>query len=144
MLLGRQHPPEVTGALAMMAFVERVFAEDELAQAFREQFCTLMVPNLNPDGVHHGNWRHNMHGVDLNRDWGPFTQVETRLMRDELARFDQPDSPRLYLFLDFHSTSKDVFYTQLAEMETFPPEFTGDWLSGIQARARDEFAPVSS
>ena len=37
-LIGRQHPPEVTGALAMTSFIDRVFAADELATRFREKF----------------------------------------------------------------------------------------------------------
>ena len=68
-----------------------------------------MIPNMNPDGVEHGFWRHNMGGIDLNRDWGPFTQPETVLVRDQLDRFVQTGSPQLSLFLDFHSTDRDVF-----------------------------------
>lgn len=138
-LLGRQHPPEVTGALAMKSFVERVLASDSLAVQFREQFGIVSVPNLNPDGIHRGNWRHNANGVDLNRDWGPFTQPETRLMRDELTRFSEPGGPDVYLFLDFHSTSKDVFYTQMPDAELFPPNFTADWLNALRARAKAHF-----
>jgi len=137
--VGRQHPPEVTGALAMVAFIERVLADDELATEFRRQFGILIVPNLNPDGVFHGNWRHNVNGVDLNRDWGPFTQPETQLMRDELARFLDPNAPKPYLFLDFHSTAHDVFYTQLPEMGTIPENFTDEWMSAIELRAETDF-----
>ncbi len=137
--VGRQHPPEITGALAMIAFVERVFAPDELAVEFRRQFGVLLVPNLNPDGVHLGNWRHNRNGVDLNRDWGPFTQPETQLMHDELSKFQQPDSAALYLFLDFHSTAEDVFYTQPVDMKTFPESFTLKWMSAMESRAKIDF-----
>lgn len=136
-IVGRQHPPEVTGAIALIHFVERVWQEDMLAKKFRQKFNLLVVPNLNPDGVEHGHWRHNMEGLDLNRDWGPFTQIETRLMRDELDRFKEEGAPRLYLFLDFHSTNKDVFYTQLDEMRTFPENFTRNWLDAIQQRFPD-------
>ncbi len=76
---GRQHPPEVTGAFAFQAFYEAILADTELAIAFRERFHTIAIPMLNPDGVVEGHWRHNMDGVDLNRDWGPFTQPETKL-----------------------------------------------------------------
>ena len=108
----------------MKPFVERLLARDELAEEFRRQFGILIVPNINPDGVYHGNWRHNVNGIDLNRDWGPFTQPETQLMRDELARFLEAGAARPYVFLDFHSTAHDVIYTQLDEMETFETERT--------------------
>ena len=41
---------------------------------------------------------------------------------------------RVYLHLDFHSTFKDVFYTQPDEVPTSPPGFTAQWLAGIQKR----------
>lgn len=141
--VGRQHPPEVTGALAMVPYIERLLAQDELATEFRRQFGILIVPNLNPDGVFHGNWRHNVNGIDLNRDWGPFTQPETQLMRDELNRFLAEDAPRPYLFLDFHSTANDVLYTQLPEMKTFPLNFTDEWMSAMTVRANTEFPGYS-
>lgn len=139
-LIGRQHPPEITGALAMTDFVERILRDDPLANTFRAQFGLLMTPNMNPDGVEHGFWRHNMGGIDLNRDWGPFTQPETQLMRDQLNRFLEPGMPTLSLFLDFHSTNRDVFYTQTREMTQHLPEFTDRWLHQIEQRMQQTYA----
>lgn len=139
LLVGRQHPPEVTGALAMRSFIERLLAGDALAQRFRANYALLAVPNMNPDGVALGHWRHNVNGVDLNRDWGPFTQTETQLLRDELARLKSEDS-EIELFIDFHSTQHDVFYTQPAELETNPAGFIARWLSKLQTQLY-EIAP---
>ena len=133
-LIGRQHPPEVTGAMAMKFFIERLLAGDDLAKKFRATYGILMVPNMNPDGVQNGHWRHNSAGMDLNRDWGPFRQPETRLMRDEFARFQKEDGPVLDIFLDFHSTKKDIFYTQPEGRVRHLPEFTRDWLGNIEDR----------
>ena len=133
-LVGRQHPPEVTGALAMFPFVETLLEDTELARRFRERFRVLAVPLLNPDGVVRGHWRHNTGGVDLNRDWGPFTQPETQLMRDLLEGIDEDPGKRLRLLLDFHSTGRDVFYTIPDELETDPPLFTRNWLARYQDR----------
>lgn len=131
-LIGRQHPPEVSGALGLMHFVERLAEDDELARRFRRHFGILVIPNMNPDGVALGHWRHNTGGVDLNRDWGPFTQPETVLVRDELARFGEGSDETLFLFLDFHSTRYDVLYTQPADQPTRPRNFTGRWIEGLQ------------
>lgn len=139
-LIGRQHPPEITGALAMTHFVERILRDEPLANAFRAQYGLLITPNMNPDGVEHGFWRHNMGGIDLNRDWGPFTQPETRLMRDRLNRFLEPGMPTLSLFLDFHSTNRDVFYTPTREVTQHLPEFTDLWLAQVQARMQQIYA----
>ena len=139
-MIGRQHPPEITGALAMTHFVERILRDEPLANAFRAQYGLLITPNMNPDGVEHGFWRHNTGGIDLNRDWGAFTQPETRLMRDRLNRFLEPGMPKLSLFLDFHSTNRDVFYTPTREVTQHLPEFTDLWLSQVQARMQQIYA----
>lgn len=136
-LVGRQHPPEVTGALAMFAFVETIMAESELANAYRARFETLVVPLLNPDGVVRGYWRHNTGGVDLNRDWGLWTQPETSLMRDLLGQVEQDPARDLRVMIDFHSTNRDVFYTIPDELPTDPPLFTRDWLALYQERMSD-------
>ncbi len=133
-LVGRQHPPEVTGALAMLPFMEALIEDTPLARQFRERFLVSAVPILNPDGVVRGYWRHNTGGVDLNRDWGPFTQPETRLMRDLLLQIEANPAQELRLLLDFHSTNRDVFYTIPDELPTDPELFTRDWLARYQDR----------
>ena len=134
MLVGRQHPPEVTGALAMATFVEEVLSDSPLAEQFRSQFDLIIIPNLNPDGVEHGHWRHNMGGVDLNRDWGPFTQPETQAAK---AVIDQIEAPGLSVFLDFHSTRRNVFYTQPVGNDGTEYGFTAEWLSRARSRVAD-------
>lgn len=131
-LVGRQHPPEITGALAMFPFVETIAGDTDLAKRFRARFNTIMVPMLNPDGVVRGHWRHNTGGVDLNRDWGPFTQPETKLMQGILVGIAENPAQDLRLVLDFHSTNEDVFYTIPDELPTDPPLFTRDWLARYQ------------
>ena len=131
MLVGRQHPPEVTGALAMVSFAEEVLSESDLAQEFRSRFDLVIIPNLNPDGVEHGHWRHNMSGIDLNRDWGPFTQPETQAAKSIV---DQIEAPGLALFLDFHSTRKNVFYTQPVGNDGTEYGFTAEWLKRARAK----------
>lgn len=133
-LIGRQHPPEVTGGIAMLSFVDTLMGDSALAKAFRTRFETLVVPLLNPDGVVRGHWRHSTGGVDLNRDWGPFTQPETALMRDLLAAVDADPSRELEVLIDFHSTGRDVFYTIPDELPTEPVLFTRNWLALTQER----------
>lgn len=133
-LIGRQHPPEVTGAFAMFAFVETLSEDSALAQAYRARFETLIVPLLNPDGVVKGHWRHNTGGVDLNRDWGPFTQPETQLMQGLLDAVAADPARDLRVLIDFHSTNRDVFYTIPDELPTDPELFTRKWLDLYQER----------
>ena len=140
LLLGRQHPPELTGAFAMLPFLESVFSDTALATRFRSRFHIIAVPLMNPDGVINGNWRHNMNGVDLNRDWGPFTQPETQAVKRLVDAIAEEPKSELRLMLDFHSTNRSVFYTQFDNVETIPPDYTRDWIAGARARlAGDAF-----
>lgn len=132
-LIGRQHPPEVTGSLAMLQFVETIAGESDLAIRFRRAFRTVALPLVNPDGVAHGHWRHSMAGVDLNRDWEDFRQPETQAIRDDLHRLTAGRRGPLWLFLDFHATHRDLFYTESDDEPTLPVGFTRRWLDRLGA-----------
>jgi predicted deacylase len=139
LLLGRQHPAEVPGALAMRDFIDVVLGESELAREFRDRFALLIVPLMNPDGVANGHWRHNAGRTDLNRDWGPFKQPETQAIAKLMAGVDQLGmQPRL--MLDFHATKYTdsiLFYTQTAEDVTNPVGFATNWLTSVAERIPD-------
>ncbi len=124
-LIGRQHPPEVTGAIAMEAFVDALAAR----AASLGDVQVLAVPMLNPDGVARGHWRANRGAVDLNRDWGDFTQPETRAVKAWLDAL--PSGVRPVLMVDFHSTSRNLFYVQ-GDAEATPAQarFLAAWLGG--------------
>ncbi|TWU09989.1 M14 family metallopeptidase [Allorhodopirellula heiligendammensis] len=133
-IIARQHPPEVTGAIGMLNFVDTIAGSSDLAQRFRKRFAALVVPTVNPDGVHQGHWRTNANGVDLNRDWAHFTQPETRAVRDRLLQCRRSGDRRLCLFVDFHSTYNDIFYIPAPNPNIFPAGFTQQWFSSIQNR----------
>jgi len=132
-LFGRQHPPEITGGMAMQRFVETVFADTPLAREFRARFMLILVPLINPDGVEAGHWRHNLGGRDLNRDWGPFSQPETQSIKRLIDELDADGiSPKL--MLDFHSTQRSRFYTQMPEDFDEELDFARDWLNRSRER----------
>ena len=79
-----------------------------------------------------GHWRSNLRGVDLNRDWGPFTQPETRGVADWMARMNG-EAP-LRLFIDFHSTWQDVFYMPHPADDPIPAGFAAAWLQRLADR----------
>ena len=136
LLLGRQHPVEVPGALAMRDFVDTLLADTELARQFRARFTLLIVPLLNPDGVANGHSRHNAARTDLNRDWGTFTQPETQAIARLLASMQKLDM-RPRLMLDFHATKMTqslLFYAQASDETTDPPGFAENWFAAVRAR----------
>ena len=133
MVLSRQHPPEVTGWLAMKAFVERVCAEDELSNRFLDKYSVFVVPCVNPDGVDRGHWRNGAGGIDLNRDWESFNQPEPqqirKFMQDKVLK-----GATFYAAIDFHSTFEDIYYTMAPELKGNMP---GLIPKVIKAMARD-------
>jgi len=131
MVIGRQHPPEATGTMALLAFVEELAGESPLAQEFRTSFQVHVIPLVNPDGVDLGHWRHNTGGVDLNRDWEAFNQPETRVVREVYSEILARPGHKLWFGVDFHSTQYDVFYTLERTLETDPPGITDRWLDHI-------------
>ena len=128
MVIGRQHPPEATGTMALLSFVEELAGDSPLAERFREHFRVHVIPLVNPDGVDLGHWRHNTGGVDLNRDWIAFNQPETRVVRDTFREILNQPGHELWFGVDFHSTQYDVFYTLERNLETDPPGITDMWL----------------
>lgn len=130
-LTARQHPPEVTGSMAFRTFFEELAGESELARRFRARFLVVAYPFLNPDGANRGHWRNNAGGVDLNRDWRPFNQPETRAVRDDLLPLAGRDDLRVYYGIDFHSTNENIFYPIERQVETFPDDFTYRWTDAI-------------
>lgn len=135
--IGRQHPPEVTGALALIAFSETVLGDSDLAIRFREHFNVLIVPMMNPDGVKAGHWRFSKGLMDLNRDWGPFSQPETQAVKRAFKRFES-GLDEIAFFLDFHSTGRNLLYTQTDSEPTSPPYFARDWLKAVDDRLDDK------
>jgi len=136
-VIGRQHPPEITGYLAMQAFIEALTGKDSIAQAFRKNFLVGVVPMVNPDGSDQGHWRHNIGGVDLNRDWVNFHQPETRAVKQYYESLMEHQDREMIFEIDFHSTSVDLFYVFPADK---PSNFTGlthRWLDSLDANVPD-------
>jgi hypothetical protein len=129
-ILGRLHPPEITGALALLPFVETLLANNQFADSFRQKYNLLIIPNLNPDGVAMGNWRHNANGVDLNRDWISFKQPETKQVHQYLQGL-VADGQKIKFAIDFHSTQHDVFYTMPVDYGVENRYFVKHWLGAL-------------
>lgn len=125
--LGRQHPPEISGYLGYQRFVEEILNSSELAKKFRRNFDIVCIPMINPDGIYEGNWRHNLAGVDLNRDWDSFKQPETKAVRD----FVENINSKIYFMVDFHSTYYDVFYTNSPVEGELLPGLAQEWIESF-------------
>ena len=135
-ILGRQHPPEITGALALFPFVEGLLTHSDLSKEYLNSYNILIIPNMNPDGVHAGNWRHNANGIDLNRDWKNFGQIETKLIKSYLEKLVAQEQ-KIAFAIDFHSTKKDVFYTMPVTYGVEKPYLVRHWLAMLNDEMPD-------
>jgi hypothetical protein len=125
-ILGRQHPPEVSSVFAIKGFVNELIGNIDLSEKFLLKYNIFFVPLMNPDGVENGFWRYNYNKKDLNRDWDNFFQPETYSVKNFLDNLKNRNQPILYI--DFHSTYKNVFYISDAELKNSEQNFLFNWL----------------
>lgn len=142
-VVSRQHPPEVTGNMAMIAFIEEILNDSDLSKRFRDKYRVLVYPMLNPDGVDLGHWRHNAGGIDLNRDWAEYNQPEIRQICENIIKKANAANSEVILGLDFHSTYSDVYYTIADSIQTVMPTFANDWIGEIEKNLEGFNARVS-
>ncbi len=130
-IISRQHPPEVTGYLAMQSFVEEILNDSRLSVDFRNKYRVLVFPMINPDGVDLGHWRHNTGGIDLNRDWAYYRQTEVNTIVNYIVDVTNKSKNEVILGLDFHSTQKDLYYSFTDDLHSVIYPFKDYWISGI-------------
>jgi len=84
-VLCRQHGDEPASTEAVLSLLHRVATDrDPALRANLGRLTLYLIPMVNPDGAE-AMTRRNGAGVDLNRDWGVFTQPETRAVARAVA-----------------------------------------------------------
>lgn len=142
-ILSRQHPPEVTGNLAMMAYVEELISGSDLAEDFLDEYRVLIYPMLNPDGVDLGHWRHNEGGIDLNRDWAYYRQPEVRQICEDIITKVNETGSEVVLGMDFHSTWEDIYYIYDDTVQSKIQGFSKEWIENIYERLPEDQGIIS-
>ena len=129
-LMAGQHPPEVPGTRAFRNFTEEIFNDTSLAREFRRRFNVVVLPLMNPDGWHHGHWRDNANRQDLNRAWTGSGLTNSPEVRAAIASLKNVTNAAA--FIDFHSTTFNIFYTANDETER-PPYFVPEYIARVNA-----------
>lgn len=130
-LLARQHAPEVPASLFLEHFVNFLISDHPVSKRLLGDLHIVVIPMLNIDGVDQGHWRTNANGVDLNRDWEPFNQPETRLVRYVLDELSSDGLPFIHS-IDFHATDEHVVYPLLPDLPKPNGNITEPWLQVIR------------
>jgi murein tripeptide amidase MpaA len=123
--MARQHPGETPGSFMMDGVMDFILGNSAESEMIRSIFNVVMVPMLNPDGVVHGNYRCNLNGVDLNRNWTfPHRDLHDSVYHiRELVR-NASKNGEVSLILDLHGHSKKYmlqFHTGSTPSSTATP-----------------------
>ncbi|CAG9461512.1 unnamed protein product [Pedinophyceae sp. YPF-701] len=109
----RVHPGETPASMMMNGVIEMLLRpHDPRAVALRRSFVFKLVPILNPEGVRAGHFRHDLHGVNLNRAYrspDPHTQPQIHALKALLLHYARQDRLGLYLDLHAHANKRGIF-----------------------------------
>ena len=111
-LTSRVHPGESNSSFVIHGIIEFITGDSDIAKYLRKKYIFKIIPMLNPDGVVNGNFRANLKGKDLNRQWKEPTSIisPTILATKEIVKKTLL-SRNIYLYCDFHghSNKKNFF-----------------------------------
>lgn len=98
--MGRQHPGETVGSFVLEGFINNLLKDTKLLKTYE----VILIPMVNPDGVIYGNFRTNLAGFDLNRQW-----IEpNRWLHPEIYYISKflSNLENVAFVIDFHGHSK--------------------------------------
>ena len=64
-VMARQHPGQTVSSYTFEGFIKSIIEQQKLLKMYE----VIAIPMVNPDGVIYGNFRTNLAGFDLNRQW---------------------------------------------------------------------------
>lgn len=68
-IIARQHPGETWSSHLMEQLINQLISNSPEATYLRDKFIFRIIPMVNVDGVIYGNFRCDISGFDLNRQW---------------------------------------------------------------------------
>lgn len=122
-LISRQHPMESPATFLLTGLIDRVLDSDDFSSYFRRDINLKIVPIVNVDGVAEGYSRHNVNGINLNRDWSPDMEAEEPEVRSVHSAIDGYISwgNNIDLFMDLHAAPDHYdFGYRMSEIYTDP------------------------
>lgn len=105
-LTARVHPGESNASWMMAGVVEFLISDHEQAKYLRDTFVFKIIPMQNPDGVIVGNYRCNLMGQDMNRQWiGSSSKFFPINYHTKLMMKRTLESREIFFYCDFHGHS---------------------------------------
>jgi len=69
MLIGRQHSGETHSSFIIHGLINFLISKNPFANKLRQEYEWWILPMVNPDGIIIGNYRTNLQGKDMNRNF---------------------------------------------------------------------------
>jgi murein tripeptide amidase MpaA len=102
------HPGESNASFIVEGFLEFIVSNEKDAKLLRDSFVFKVIPMLNPDGVIVGNYRCNLMGLDLNRQWAnPSNKNSTEIFAMKEMVKKTLECREIHLFVDIHGHSRE-------------------------------------
>lgn len=104
-IIGRQHPGQTPPSFIIEGFITYLLANRLQSNFLREFFEFRIVPMVNVDGVINGNYRTNISGNDINRQWMfPSKQLHPQIfyLKQQILN----NKKNVTFFLDIHAHSR--------------------------------------
>jgi len=111
-LTGRVHPGESNSSFIMKGMIDFLLSENTHVNHLRNDYIFIIFPMLNPDGVKYGNYRCNIFGYDLNRQWqnpNNILQSPIFIAKNYLKNIKNHAEIEFICDVHGHSKSQDVF-----------------------------------
>jgi len=107
-ICSRVHPGESNASFIIEGFLEFLLSNENQARYLRDTYVFKVVPMLNPDGVIVGNYRCNLTGLDLNRQWiNPSAKLATEIFAMKEMIRKTLECREVCLFVDIHGHSRE-------------------------------------
>ena len=68
-VIARQHPGETVSSFYVQGLIDFLLTDTKESRSLLQKYVFKIIPMVNPDGVIYGNFRCNLAGVDINRNW---------------------------------------------------------------------------
>jgi murein tripeptide amidase MpaA len=107
LIMARQHPGETVGSWVVEGFIDQIVKKTKETDYLKKNYLIKVIPMINPDGVAIGNYRSNLSGSDLNRNWNTEKKSlypEIVAIRNYIAELSK--DRKIKIIIDVHGHSK--------------------------------------
>lgn len=104
-LISRQHPMESPPSFLLRGLMTSILDQSVFSRYWQKDIILKIVPIVNVDGVAEGYSRHNVNGINLNRNWQENIQAEQPEVRVVHQAIDSylTAGNRIDFFMDLHA-----------------------------------------